>query len=46
MHDLVIRGGTLVDGSGAPARTGEVAIDGNRIASVGGRARSMPTVCS
>jgi len=39
MHDLVIRGGTLVDGSGAPARTGDVAIDGNRIASVGGRAR-------
>ncbi len=35
MHDLVIRGGTLVDGSGAPARTGDVAIDGDRIAAVG-----------
>ncbi len=38
MHDIVIRGGTIVDGSGAPARTGDVAIDGDRIASVGGKA--------
>jgi len=38
MHDLVIRGGTLVDGTGAPARTGDLAIDGNRIAEVGSRA--------
>ena len=38
MHDLVIRGGTLVDGTGAPARSGDVAIDGDRIASVGGNA--------
>jgi len=38
MHDLVIRGGTLVDGTGAPARTGDLAIDGDRIAEVGGRA--------
>jgi N-acyl-D-aspartate/D-glutamate deacylase len=35
MHDLVIRGGTLVDGTGAPAREGDVAIDGERIAAVG-----------
>ncbi len=35
MHDLVIRGGTVVDGSGGPARTADVAIDGDRIVAVG-----------
>ena len=35
MHDLVIRGGTLVDGSGAPPRTADVAVDGERITAVG-----------
>jgi N-acyl-D-aspartate/D-glutamate deacylase len=38
MHDLVLRGGTIVDGTGGPARTGDVAIDGDRVASVGGAA--------
>lgn len=38
MHDVVIRGGTIVDGTGAPAFTGDVAVDGSRIASVDGRA--------
>jgi len=38
MHDLVIRGGTLVDGTGVPARSGDLAIDGDRITSVGGNA--------
>ncbi|RIL05338.1 MAG: amidohydrolase [Proteobacteria bacterium] len=38
MHDLVLRGGTLVDGTGATARTGDLAIDGDRIAQVGGKA--------
>ncbi len=38
MHDLVIRGGTIVDGTGAPSRTGDVAIDGDRITAVGGTA--------
>lgn len=38
MHDLVIRGGTIVDGTGAPRYQGDVAIDGDRIASVGGKA--------
>ncbi len=38
MHDLVIRGGTLVDGTGATARSGDLAIDGDRITSVGGHA--------
>ena len=28
VHDIVIRGGSVVDGSGAPARTADVAIDG------------------
>lgn len=35
MHDLVIRNGTVVDGSGAPAQVGDVAIDGARISAVG-----------
>ena len=35
MHDLVIREGTVVDGSGAPPRRADVAIDGDRIAAVG-----------
>jgi len=35
MHDLVIRGGTVVDGTGAPSRQADVAIDGDRIAAVG-----------
>ena len=38
MHDVVIRGGTIVDGTGAPAFTGDVAVDGDRIAAVGGKA--------
>jgi len=37
-HDLVIRGGTIIDGSGAPGSVGDVAIDGHRVAQVGGRA--------
>ena len=35
MHDLVIRNGTVVDGTGAPARLADVAIDGDRIVAVG-----------
>src|SRR4029077_17740380 len=34
-HDVVIRGGTVVDGTGAPARTADVAIDGGVITAVG-----------
>lgn len=34
-HDLVIRSGTVIDGSGRPARTADVAIDGDRIVAVG-----------
>ncbi len=42
MHDLVIRGGTVVDGTGAPARTADVAVTDGLITEVGavdGRAR-------
>jgi N-acyl-D-aspartate/D-glutamate deacylase len=35
--DLVVRGGTVVDGTGAPPRTADVAIDGGRIVQVGPR---------
>ena len=35
MHDLVIRNGQLVDGTGAPARLADVAIDGGVISAVG-----------
>ena len=38
MHDLVIRNGKIVDGSGAPAFTGDVAIDNGVITNVGGKA--------
>ena len=49
MHELVIRGGTVVDGTGADAFTADVAIDDGVITEVGtverrGRARrSTPT---
>ena len=33
--DLVIRGGTVIDGTGAPARTADVAISGGRVVEVG-----------
>ena len=35
MHDLVIRGGTIVDGTGGAPFIGDVAVDGDRIAAVG-----------
>ncbi len=36
MHDLVIRNGQIIDGSGAAATTGDIAIDGETIIDVGG----------
>jgi len=38
MHDTVIRGGTIVDGTGKPAYTGDIALEDGKIASVGGKA--------
>ncbi len=35
MHDLIIKNGTVVDGSGAPARKADVAIKDGRIAAIG-----------
>src|SRR5690554_293259 len=37
-YDLVIRGGTIYDGSGGPPFRGDVAIEGDRIAWVGAQA--------
>jgi len=34
VHDLIIRGGTVVDGTGAPARTADVAVDGGHLSAV------------
>ena len=38
MHDLVIRGGTVVDGTGAPARTADVAVRDGLVVEVGPKA--------
>ncbi|MBX9829778.1 MAG: amidohydrolase family protein [Xanthobacteraceae bacterium] len=37
MHDILIRGGTIIDGTGKAAFTGDVAIAGGRIVGVGGK---------
>lgn len=34
-HDIIIRGGTVIDGTGGPRRAGDVAIDDDRITGVG-----------
>ena len=34
-YDMIIRGGTLVDGTGAPPRKGDIAINGDKIVAVG-----------
>jgi N-acyl-D-aspartate/D-glutamate deacylase len=35
VHDLVIRGGSVIDGGGGPRRTADVAVRGGRIAELG-----------
>ena len=35
MHDLIIRGGTIVDGTGASKKTGDIAIDNGMITAMG-----------
>jgi len=35
MHDLVIRGGMVIDGTGAAPRRADVAVDGDKISAVG-----------
>jgi N-acyl-D-amino-acid deacylase len=37
MYDTTIRGGTIVDGSGHPRYSGDIGINGGRIAAVGGK---------
>jgi N-acyl-D-aspartate/D-glutamate deacylase len=34
MHRMLLRGGTLIDGTGAPARPADVVVEGDRIAAV------------
>ena len=41
MHQIVLRGGVIVDGTGTPARRGDVGIDGDRITKVGAGASSL-----
>lgn len=35
MHDIIIRGGLVVDGTGAEPYTTDIAIDGERITAIG-----------
>ncbi|WOE74387.1 N-acyl-D-amino-acid deacylase family protein [Alterisphingorhabdus coralli] len=35
MHDLIIRGGTIVDGTGEAAYTADIAVDGDTITAIG-----------
>ena len=38
MHDIVIRGGTIIDGTGRAAFSGDVAVNGGRVTAIGGKA--------
>jgi N-acyl-D-aspartate/D-glutamate deacylase len=43
-HDLVIRGGSVIDGTGAPAVEMDVAVSGGRIAAVARRVADKGTI--
>lgn len=38
MHDLVLRGATIIDGTGGPAQSGDVTVDGGLVTGVGEKA--------
>src|SRR5437868_5273368 len=38
MPAIVIRGGTIIDGTGQAAFSGDVAVDGGRVTAIGGKA--------
>src|SRR5436190_926329 len=38
MHDIVTRGGAIIDGIGRAAFSGDVAVDGGRVTAIGGKA--------
>jgi hypothetical protein len=42
MDDLLIRGGHVIDGSGAPGRDADVSVDGGRIVAVAGAPVARP----
>jgi N-acyl-D-aspartate/D-glutamate deacylase len=44
MADLVIRGGTVIDGTGAPGVPADVAIEGDRVAAIGPRLTGARTL--
>ena len=44
LHDLVIKGGTIYDGSGSAGVVGDVAIDGDKLVSVGPAARGRTEI--
>ncbi|MEI2637815.1 MAG: amidohydrolase family protein [Microthrixaceae bacterium] len=42
-HDLIIRGGTLVDGTGSPAIRADIGVDGDRVSAIGELSGVMAT---